>query len=64
MSYVGNKPALNYVNLAVQHFTTSATASYTLNQSEFSDPVNDVVPKLPLPKFNFAELDQALCPSV
>ena len=39
MSYVGNKPALNYVNLAVQHFTTSATASYTLNQS-VSDEVD------------------------
>ena len=39
MSYVGNKPALNYVNLAVQHFSTSATASYTLNQS-VSDEVD------------------------
>jgi len=39
MSYVGNKPALNYVNLAVQHFTTSATATYTLNQS-VSDEVD------------------------
>jgi len=39
MSYVGNKPALNYVNLAVQHFTTSATTSYTLNQS-VSDEVD------------------------
>ena len=39
MSYVGNKPALNYVNLAVQHFTTSATANYTLNQS-VSDEVD------------------------
>ena len=33
MSYVGNKPALKYVNFAVQHFSTSATASYTLDQS-------------------------------
>lgn len=39
MSYVGNKPALNYVNLAVQHFTTSATTTYTLNQS-VSDEVD------------------------
>jgi hypothetical protein len=39
MSYVGNKPALNYVNLAVQHFSTSATATYTLNQS-VSDEVD------------------------
>ena len=33
MSYVGNTPALKYVNFAVQHFTTSATTSYTLDQS-------------------------------
>jgi len=33
MSYVGNTPALKYVNFAVQHFSTSATASYTLDQS-------------------------------
>ena len=33
MSYVGNKPALKYVNFAVQHFSTSATTSYTLDQS-------------------------------
>jgi len=39
MSYVGNKPALNFVNLAVQHFTTSATTTYTLNQS-VSDEVD------------------------
>ena len=33
MSYVGNTPALKYVNFVAQHFTTSATTSYTLDQS-------------------------------
>ena len=33
MSYVGNTPAEKYLNIAVQHFSTSATTSYTLNQS-------------------------------
>ena len=33
MSYVGNTPALKYIDISVQHFTTSATASYTLDES-------------------------------
>ena len=33
MGYVGNTPALNYTTFAVQHFTTSATTSYTLDNA-------------------------------
>ena len=33
MAYIGNTPAEKYISLAVQHFTTSATASYTLSNS-------------------------------
>ena len=33
MGYVGNIPALNYTTFAVQHFTTSATTSYTLDNA-------------------------------
>jgi len=31
--YIGNEPALAYTSFAVQHFTTSATTSYTLDHS-------------------------------
>ena len=40
MSYIGQKPLDTYSSLAVQHFTTSATASYTLDQSVTSE--NDI----------------------
>ena len=30
MPYIGNTPAEKYVSLAAQHFTVSATTSYTL----------------------------------
>ena len=33
MGYVGNTPALNYTTFAVQHFTTSATTGYTLDNA-------------------------------
>jgi hypothetical protein len=33
MAYIGNIPAEKYVSLAVQHFSTTATASYTLSNS-------------------------------
>jgi len=33
MGYIGNTPAEKYVSLAVQHFSTTATASYTLSNS-------------------------------
>ena len=33
MSYIGNSPALKYASFAVQHFTTSATTSYSLDNS-------------------------------
>jgi len=33
MSYVGNTPALKYIDISVQHFSTSATTSYTLDES-------------------------------
>jgi len=33
MAYIGNIPAEKYVSLAVQHFTVSATTSYTLTHS-------------------------------
>ena len=33
MAYIGNIPAEKYTNLAVQHFTVSATTGYTLTHS-------------------------------
>ena len=33
MAYIGNITAEKYVSLAVQHFTVSATTSYTLTHS-------------------------------
>ena len=33
MAYIGNTPALKYASFAVQHFTTSATTSYSLDNS-------------------------------
>lgn len=33
MAYIGVQPADAYTSFAVQHFTTSATTSYTLNHS-------------------------------
>ena len=33
MSYVGNTPALKYIDISVQHFSTSVTTSYTLDES-------------------------------
>ena len=48
MGYVGNKPALNYTTFAVQHFTTSATTGYTLdnavtNENDIRLVINNVV---------------------
>lgn len=37
MSYIGVEPSDTYSSLAVQHFTTSATAVYTLDQSVTSE---------------------------
>ena len=33
MAYIGNTPALKYASFAVQHFTTSATTSYSLDNA-------------------------------
>ena len=33
MAYIGNTPALKYASFAVQHFTTSATTGYTLDNA-------------------------------
>ena len=46
--YIGNEPALAYTSFAVQHFTTSATTSYTLdhsvtNENEIRLVINNVV---------------------
>lgn len=46
--YVGNTPADKYISMAVQHFTTSATTSYTLdhpvtNENEIRLVINNVV---------------------
>jgi len=46
--YLGNQPALSYTSFAVQHFTTSATTSYTLdysvaNENEIRLVINNVV---------------------
>ena len=48
MGYVGNKPALNYTTFAVQHFSTSATTGYTLdnpvtNENDIRLVINNVV---------------------
>ena len=48
MAYQGNTPALSYTSFAVQHFTTSATTSYTLdhsvaNENEIRLVINNVV---------------------
>ena len=48
MPFIGNKPALAYISFAVQHFTTSATTSYTLdypvaNENEIRLVINNVV---------------------
>ena len=33
LAYIGNTPALNYTTFSVQHFTTSATTGYTLDNA-------------------------------
>jgi len=48
LGYVGNKPALNYTSFAAQHFTTSATTTYTLdhavtNENDIRLVINNVV---------------------
>ena len=48
MPFIGNQPALSYTSFAVQHFTTSATTSYTLdhsvaNENEIRLVINNVV---------------------
>jgi len=48
LAYVGNSPALKYTSFAVQHFTTSATTSYTLdhavnNENDIRLVINNVV---------------------
>jgi len=48
LGYVGNKPALNYTSFAVQHFTTSATTSYSLdhavtNENDIRLVINNVI---------------------
>ena len=48
MGYVGNSPALKYTTFAVQHFTTSATTGYTLdnavtNENDIRLVINNVV---------------------
>ena len=48
MGYVGNSPALKYTSFAVQHFTTSATTSYSLdhavtNENDIRLVINNVV---------------------
>ena len=47
MAYIGNQPAENYTSLTVQHFTVTATASYTLdsavaNENEIALFINNV----------------------
>ena len=47
MGYIGNTPALKYASFAVQHFTTSATTTYTLdnpvaNENEIALFINNV----------------------
>ncbi len=48
MPYIGNSPALKYASFAVQHFTTSATTTYTLdhavtNENDIRLVINNVV---------------------
>ena len=48
MAYQGNIPALSYTSFAVQHFTVTATTSYTLdysvaNENEIRLVINNVV---------------------
>ncbi|QGZ18299.1 hypothetical protein HTVC115P_gp64 [Pelagibacter phage HTVC115P] len=48
MAFLGNRPAENYISYDVQHFTTSATTSYTLdhavaNENELRLVINNVV---------------------
>ncbi len=48
MPFLGNRPAENYISYDVQHFTTSATTSYTLdhavaNENELRLVINNVV---------------------
>ena len=48
MGYVGNSPALKYTSFAVQHFTTSATTSYSLdhavnNENDIRLVINNVI---------------------
>lgn len=48
MAFIGNQPAQAYTSFAVQHFTTSATTSYTLNypvanENEIRLVINNVV---------------------
>jgi len=47
LGYIGNTPALKYASFAVQHFTTSATTTYTLdnpvaNENEIALFINNV----------------------
>ena len=47
MSYIGNQPAEKYTTFSVQHFTTSATTTYTLdypvaNENEIALFINNV----------------------
>jgi len=47
-SYLGNTPALSYISFAIQHFTVTATTSYTLdysvaNENEIRLVINNVV---------------------
>ena len=48
MPYIGNSPALKYASFAVQHFTTSATTTYTLdhavaNENDIRLVINNVI---------------------
>jgi len=48
LAYVGNSPALKYASFAVQHFTTSATTSYSLdhavaNENDIRLVINNVI---------------------
>jgi len=48
LAYVGNSPALKYASFAVQHFTTSATTTYTLdhavaNENDIRLVINNVI---------------------
>jgi hypothetical protein len=47
LSYIGNQPAEKYTTFSVQHFTTSATTTYTLdfpvaNENEIALFINNV----------------------